>query len=66
MLDYIPDNVDSSLSYYKSCRIEKCAGCSMEVYRKNKLACTALAKNGMKIGPQKAKKVIKDEIVDFS
>ena len=65
MVDCIPDDVNRSLSYYKSCRIGKCTGCMVEVDGKNRLACTTLAKDGMKIGPQKAKKVIKDEMVDF-
>ena len=66
VFDYIHESEDRSLSFYKSCRIGKCTGCLVEVDGKNRLACTTLAKDGMKIGPQKAKKVIKDEMVDFS
>ena len=64
--DYIHESEDRSLAFYKSCRIGKCTGCMVEVDGKNRLACTTLARDGMKIGPQKAKKVIKDEMVDFS
>jgi succinate dehydrogenase / fumarate reductase iron-sulfur subunit len=66
VFDYIHENVDRSLSFYKSCRIGKCTGCIVEVDGKNRLACTTLAEDGMKVGPQKAKSVIKDEMVDFS
>jgi len=66
VFDYIHVNMDRSLSFYKSCRIGKCTGCMVEVDGKNRLACTTLAKDGMKVGPQKAKKVIKDVIVDFA
>lgn len=66
VFDYIHENEDRSLAFYKSCRIGKCTGCMVEVDGKNRLACTTLAKDGMKIGPQKVKKVIKDEMVDFS
>ena len=66
VFDYIHENVDRSLSFYKSCRIGKCTGCIVEVDGKNRLACTTLAEDGMKVGPQKAKRVIKDEMVDFS
>jgi succinate dehydrogenase/fumarate reductase-like Fe-S protein len=65
VFDYIHESEDRSLAFYKSCRIGKCTGCMVEVDGKNRLACTTLAKDGMKIGPQKAKKVIKDEMVDF-
>ena len=66
VLDYICEECNRALAYYKSCRIGKCTGCLVEVNEKNKLACTTLAKDGMKIGPAKEHKVIKDLIVDFS
>ena len=37
----------------------------MDIDGKTKLACTTLAKDGMKIGPAKQGKVIKDLFVDF-
>ena len=63
--DYIHENLDRSLAYYKSCRIGKCTGCIMEVNGKNELACTTLIKDNAKIGPAKGKKIIKDLLVDF-
>jgi len=66
VFDYIHENVDRSLSFYKSCRIGKCTGCIVEVDGKNRLACSTLAEDGMKVGPQKGKRGIKDEMVDFS
>mgnify|MGYP003681896677 CR=1 FL=1 len=65
-LNYIKQNLDSSLAYYKSCRIGKCTGCLVEVNGKNKLACTTLLENTMKIGPVRKYKIIRDLIVDFS
>ena len=63
-LDYIQCNLDRSLSYYKSCRIGKCTGCLVDVNGKNKLACTTLVKEGMKIGPETKRKVIRDLVVE--
>lgn len=65
VLDYTILNYDRSLAYYKSCRIGKCTGCLVEVNGKNELACTTLAKDGMKIGPTKRRKVIRDLVVEF-
>jgi len=65
VLDYIHEDCDRSLAYYKSCRIGKCTGCLVEVDGKNKLACTTLAKNGIKIGPAKRYKVIRDLVIEF-
>lgn len=65
-LNYIKENLDSSIAYYTSCRIGKCTGCLIEVNGKNKLACVTLLKNGMKIGPVKKYKIIRDLVVDFS
>lgn len=64
VLDYIHENHERSLTYYKSCRIRKCTGCLVEVNGKNKLACTTLAKSSMKIGPAKGRKVIRDLVVE--
>ncbi len=64
VLDYIHENHDRSLAYYKSCRIGKCTGCLVEVDGRNKLACTTLAKDGMKIAPPKGRKVIRDLVVE--
>jgi succinate dehydrogenase/fumarate reductase-like Fe-S protein len=63
--NYIYENYGRSLSFYYSCRIGKCLGCLMDVDGKTRLACTTLAKDGMKIGPAKQGKVVKDLFVDF-
>jgi succinate dehydrogenase/fumarate reductase-like Fe-S protein len=63
--DYIQQNIDRSLAYYKSCRIGKCTGCIMAVDGKNMLACTTLAKDGMKIGPAKGNSLIRDLLVEL-
>jgi len=65
-LNYVKENLDSSLAYYKSCRIGKCTGCLVEVNGKNKLACITLLKNRAKIGPVRKYRIIRDLIVDFS
>lgn len=64
VLDYIFEDCDRSLAYYKSCRIGKCTGCLVDVNGKNKLACTTLAKDGIKIGPAKGGKVIRDLVIE--
>jgi len=65
VLDYIRYNQDSSLAYYKSCRIGRCSGCIVEVDGKNKLACTTPVKDGMKIGPAKGHRVIRDLVTEY-
>ena len=63
-LDYVHQNYDRSLTFYKSCRIGKCTGCLVEVDGKNQLACTTLAKDGMKIGPAKGRRIIRDLVIE--
>lgn len=63
--DFIQKNIDRSLAYYKSCRIGKCTGCLVEVNGKNTLACSTLAKDGMKIAPAKGKNIIRDLLVEL-
>ena len=65
ILDYIQENYDRSLAYYKSCRIGKCTGCLVGIDGENKLACITLAKDGMKISPAKKYEVIRDLAVEF-
>ena len=65
VLDYIRENYDRSLAYYKSCRIGRCSGCIVEVDGKNKLACTTPVKDGMKIGPAKRHRVIRDLVTEY-
>ena len=65
ILDYIHENCDRSLTYYKSCRIGKCTGCLVHVDGSDVLACTTLAEDGMRIGPARRGKVIRDLIIKF-
>ena len=64
VLDYVQQNHDRSLAFYKSCRIGKCTGCIVEVDGKGKLACTTLAKDGMQIGPAAKRELIRDLVID--
>ena len=66
VLNYVYERLDRSLSYYYSCRSGKCNGCIVNVDGRNKLACITFAEDGLKIGPAKGFKVIKDLLVDFS
>jgi len=63
--NYVYENFGRSLSFYYSCRIGKCLGCLMDIDGKTKLGCITLARDGMRIGPAKNFKVIKDLFVDF-
>lgn len=65
VLDHIHEHCDRSLAYYKSCRIGKCVGCVVQVDGKTRLACTTLAKDGMRIGPAKGYRIIRDLVVEF-
>lgn len=64
VLNYIYENLDSSLAYYVSCRIGKCTGCHVKVNGKVKLICTTLATQDMTLEPLPHYKVIKDLVVD--
>ena len=62
---YVYENFGRSLSFYYSCRIGKCLGCLMDIDCETKLGCATLARDGMRIGPAKKFKVVKDLFVDF-
>lgn len=64
VLNYIYENIDSSLSFYYSCRIGKCLGCYVTLNGKTRLACTTKATQDMTIEPRKKLKVLKDLVVD--
>ncbi len=66
VLDYILEDCDRSLAYYKSCRIGRCCGCLVEVDGKNAFSCSTLARDGMKIAPAKGRKVIRDLAVHLT
>ena len=65
VLDIIQEKYDRSLAFYKSCRTGRCSGCLVAVDGKTQFACSTLAKNGMKIGPAKKSRVVRDLIVEL-
>ncbi len=65
VLDYIYEEIDSSLAYYKSCRIGTCKGCWVEVNGKSALSCRVLAEDSMRIAPLKDRTIIRDLVVDL-
>lgn len=66
VLRYISENVDRTLSYYRSCRIGKCAGCRMRINGKTHLACTTAVTGDIMLEPIKGYEVIKDLVVDMN
>jgi succinate dehydrogenase/fumarate reductase iron-sulfur protein len=64
VLNYIYENLDSSLSFYSSCRIGKCQGCHIKINGKIKIACTTIVKGDLILEPIKDSKVIKDLFVE--
>lgn len=65
VLDYIYENIDSSLAYYQSCRFGRCKGCLVSVDGKTVLSCDHSAFDGMRVGPVEKFVLIKDLVVDF-
>jgi succinate dehydrogenase / fumarate reductase iron-sulfur subunit len=66
VLRYISENVDRTLSYYRSCRIGKCAGCRMRINGKTRLACTTAVTGDIVVEPLKGYEVVKDLVVDMN
>lgn len=60
VLQYINENYDGGLAYYISCRRGACAGCTVKVNGKARLACTEIVKGDLTIEPVSKDKVIKD------
>ena len=65
VLDYIYENIDSSLAYYQSCRNGRCKGCWVVVNGKAVLSCTTIATDGMKVSSLEKFSLIRDLVVDF-
>lgn len=66
VMNYIFENMDSSLSYYFSCRIGRCTGCDILINGEVKFPCTTLAEGNMKLEPLPDFVVVKDLFVDKS
>lgn len=68
-LVYISENLDGTLSFRHSCRMEICGSCSMEINGKPKMACSTIAgslgKGTIKVSPLPHYEVIKDLVVDI-
>lgn len=64
VLDYIAQNLDSSIGYYKHsvCNHGICGRCIMRVNKKTKLACLCVANDyeELVLEPMRKRKVIKD------
>ncbi len=68
-LIYIKDNIDSTLTFRRSCREGVCGSCSFNINGTNTLACTKSIesiKNEVKIYPLPHMPVIKDLVTDLS
>ncbi len=66
---YIKDNIDSTLTFRRSCREGICGSCAMNIDGTNSLACTKSIdsiKGDIKIYPLPHMKVIKDLIPDLT
>ncbi len=62
VLDYIYENIDSSLAYYDhaACRHGICGGCTIVVNGKACLACQKLVSEDMLIEPSRKFKILRD------
>lgn len=68
-LQYISENLDGTLSFRHSCRMEICGSCSVEINGRPKMACSTIAeslgKDRIRINPLPHYEVIKDLVVDI-
>jgi succinate dehydrogenase/fumarate reductase iron-sulfur protein len=65
VLNYIYQNIDSSLAFRYSCRAGLCGVCILKVNGKACLSCHKIAEKEMTIEPPVRYAVIKDLVVDF-
>ncbi len=68
-LQYISENLDGTLSFRHSCRMEICGSCSMEINGKPRMACSTIAeslgKDVITVNPLPHYEIIKDLVVDI-
>lgn len=66
---YIKENLDQTLSFRYSCRMEICGSCSMEINGKPKMGCSTIVANlgtdKVKVEPMKHYNVVKDLVVEL-
>jgi len=63
VLDYIFENLDSTLGYVSFCRHGVCGECKVKVNGRKGLACKMPAQRKMRIEPISIDKVVRDLIV---
>lgn len=64
-LIYVYEEMDHSLSFRHSCKIENCQICQVKIDGKTALACTERARDGMVIEPISRYKHVRDLVVDY-
>lgn len=68
-LTYISENLDGTLSFRHSCRMEICGSCSMEINGKPRMACSTIAeslgRDRITVNPLPHYEIIKDLVVDI-
>lgn len=64
VLEYIYENIDSSLAFFSSCRRGACGRCMIRVDGKSTLACGIEVAGDIKIDPLHPDRVIRDLKVD--
>lgn len=67
-LNYIYENIDSTLAYRWNCRTGQCGGCAVTINGKPGLACRTILEpeQTYSIGPLARFQVIRDLVVDFN
>jgi len=63
VLQFISENYDGGLAYYISCRRGNCAGCTIRVNGKSKLACSEMVTDDLILEPVSKDRVIKDLLI---
>ena len=66
VLNYVHDNLDSTLAYSYCCRNGHCGLCAMNVNGKPALACRRAAEADMKLEPLRHFTVLRDLVIDRS
>lgn len=65
VLNYIYENLDSSLAYYNCCKRGFCKGCYVHANGKSSLACLTIVKSDIILEPLPRHELIKDLYVDI-
>lgn len=65
ILEYIYENLDPGLAFYRSCRAGCCGGCRVTINGKKAFACMSVVNEDVSLEPCKGYKVIRDLVVDF-